>query len=73
MSGMQKEMREQSVWKESESSWFSLPLMPLLLTCALACHSKWRGCTQSITFFLGSHVCLLFSELVYVRNSEEKN
>ena len=38
---------------------------------ARACRSRWRGCSQSITF-LGSCARSVFGEPVYSRNSEEK-
>ena len=42
----------------------------LLLTHLLACFSKWRGCSQSIT--IGYSVRLVFGEPVYIINSKEK-
>ena len=69
--GTQKEMQEQGVGKESESLSFPLSFRALPLTHAFTCHSKWRVCSQFITF-LCSHAYLLFGEPVYVWNSEEK-
>ena len=69
--GTQKEMQEQGVGKESESLSFPFSFRALPLTHAFTCHSKWRVCSQFITF-LCSHAYLLFGEPVYVWNSEEK-
>ena len=70
-SGTRKETREQGAGKEHESSLFPTPLTGSPITRAFACHSKWKGCSQSI-IFLGNRARSLFGEPVYVRNSEEK-
>ena len=57
--------------KKSESFSFLPRLTASSLTRAFACHSKWRGWYQSITF-LSSPASSLFDEPVYVSNSDEK-
>ena len=63
-------MQEQGAGKESESSSCPPPPTASPVTCTFACHLKWRGCSQFITF-LGDHVRLVFGEPAYIRNSEE--
>ena len=63
--------RELGAGKESESSSFPPPFAASPLTRAFACHSKWRSCSQSITF-LCNRTRSVFGEPVDVRNSEEK-
>ena len=69
--GTRKEKREQGAGKEWGSSSIPSLLAASRLARAFAYHSKWRGCSQAITFLsIRSHS--LFDEPVYVRNSEEK-
>ena len=63
-------MREQGAGKESESSLCPPPPTASPLTRMFACHLKWRGCSQFITF-LGNRACLVFGEPDYFRNSEK--
>ena len=58
------ETREEGAGKESESSSFPPPLIR-----AFACHSRWRGCCQSITF-LGNRARSVLGEPVYVVRSD---
>ena len=70
-SGTQNKTREQDAGKENESSWFPPPLTTSPLTCTFACHSKWIGCSRSITFLV-NRTRSLFDKSVYVENSDEK-
>ena len=70
-SGTQNKTREQDAGKENESSWFPSPRTTSPLTCTFACHSKWIGCSRSITFLV-NRTRSLFEEPVYVENSDEK-
>ena len=63
-------MQEQGAGKENESSLCPPPPTASPLTYTFASHSKWRGCSQFITF-LGDRVRLVFGEPAYIRNSEE--
>ena len=62
--------RELGAGKESESSSFPPPFAASPLTRAFACHSKWRSCSQSITF-LCNRTRSVFGEPADVGNSEE--
>ena len=69
--GTRKETRELGAVKERGISSIPSLLTASWLAREFACHSKWRGCSQAITFLsIRSHS--LFEEPVYVRNSEEK-
>lgn len=68
--GTRKETRELGAVKERGISSIPSLLTASWLAREFACHSKWRGCSQAITFLsIRSHS--LFEEPVYVRNSEE--
>ena len=69
-SGTQNKTREQDAGKENESSWFPSPRTTSPLTCTFACHSKWIGCSRSITFLV-NRAPSLFGKPVYVGNSKE--
>ena len=69
--GTRKETRKLGAVKERGISSIPSLLTASWLAREFACHSKWRGCSQAITFLsIRSHS--LFEEPVYVRNSEEK-
>ena len=67
----QNKTREQGAGKENESSSFPTSLTTSPLTHTFACHSKWIGCSRSITFLV-NRTRSLFGEPVYVGNSAEK-
>lgn len=69
--GTRKEMREEGAGKERECSSFPPPLEVSPLVHTFASQSKWRGCSQAITF-LSIRLHSLFSDQVYVRNSDGK-
>ena len=72
-SGTQNKTREQDAGKENKSSWFSSPLTTSPLTRTFACHSKWIGCSRSITFPVNRARSLFaIGEPVFVGNSDEK-
>ena len=69
--GTRREMREEGAGKERESSSVPPPLEVSPLVYAFSSQSKWRGCSQAITF-LTIRLHSLFSEPIYVRNSDGK-
>ena len=70
-SGTRKETWEQGAGKVTGTTSFPPLLTASKLARAFTCDSKWRGCSQAITF-LGIRRHSLFDEPVYIRNSEEK-